>query len=137
MNWMLLPYARYFDFAGRSRRMEYWMFQLFVILVYVALTAAMLLVGGGLDFEGAEAAPGPLVLMIVVVASIWVIATVIPTFALTIRRLHDTNHSGFWVLIGFIPIIGGLVLLYFMLIEGTRGPNLYGADPKQGLARGV
>ena len=137
MNWMLLPYARYFDFAGRSRRMEYWMFQLFIVLVYAALMIAVLLSGGGMDIGGAEAAPGPLVLMMFFVTSIWAIATVIPTFALTIRRLHDTNRSGFWILIGFIPIVGGLVLLYFMLIEGTRGPNLFGADPKEGLQRGV
>lgn len=137
MNWMLLPYARYFDFAGRSRRMEYWMFQLFIVLVYAALMVAILMSGGGVEVGEAEAAPGPLVLMIFVVASIWAIATVIPTFALTIRRLHDTNRSGFWILIGFVPIVGGLVLLYFMLIEGTRGPNLFGADPKEGLPRGV
>lgn len=137
MNWMLLPYARYFDFAGRSRRMEYWMFQLFIVLGYAALMVAILMSGGGVEVGEAEAAPGPLVLMIFVVASIWAIATVIPTFALTIRRLHDTNRSGFWILIGFVPIVGGLVLLYFMLIEGTRGPNLFGADPKEGLPRGV
>jgi len=137
MNWMLLPYARYFDFAGRSRRMEYWMFQLFIVLVYAALMVAILMSGGGVEVGEAEAAPGPLVLMIFVVASIWAIATVIPTFALTIRRLHDTNRSGFWILIGFVPIVGGLVLLYFMLIEGTRGPNLFGVDPKEGLPRGV
>ncbi|HEX2795249.1 MAG TPA: DUF805 domain-containing protein [Croceicoccus sp.] len=137
MDWMLLPYARYFDFAGRSRRMEYWMFQLFIVLGYAALMVAILMSGGGVEVGEAEAAPGPLVLMIFVVASIWAIATVIPTFALTIRRLHDTNRSGFWILIGFVPIVGGLVLLYFMLIEGTRGPNLFGADPKEGLPRGV
>lgn len=137
MNWMLLPYARYFDFAGRSRRLEYWMFQLFMFLAYMALVIAMMLAGGGIDFEGAEAAPGPLMLMLFIVAAIWGIATIIPAFALTIRRLHDTNRSGFWVLIGFVPILGGLILLYFMLIEGTRGPNFFGPDPKEGLPRGV
>lgn len=137
MNWMLLPYARYFEFAGRSRRKEYWMFQLFIVLVYFAMMAAMVLAGGGLNFEGAEAAPGALAIMILAVMSLWGIATVIPSLAVTIRRLHDTGRSGFWILIGFVPFLGAIVLLYFMLIEGTRGPNLFGPDPKEGLPRGV
>ncbi len=57
---------------------------------------------------------------------------IIPSFTVGIRRLHDTERSGWWLLIGFVPIIGALVLLFFFITEGTRGPNRYGADPKEG-----
>lgn len=135
MNWMLMPYARYFDFSGRSRRMEYWMFQLFIVLVYIAWFILLAISAGGGDLEsaGSNVLGGILVIALVIFA----LGTVIPNLAVTVRRLHDTDHSGWWILISFVPIIGALVLLYFTLIEGTRGTNRFGPDPKEGLARGV
>ncbi|WP_229660400.1 DUF805 domain-containing protein [Croceicoccus pelagius] len=133
---MLMPYRRYFEFSGRSRRKEYWMFALFNFLVYLAFMVLMFALGGSMQYNG-EAAMGPLVSVVMIAMFIWAIATIIPSLAVTFRRLHDTDHSAWWILIGLVPIIGGLVLLYFYLIEGTHGANRFGPDPKEGEARGV
>jgi uncharacterized membrane protein YhaH (DUF805 family) len=66
----------------------------------------------------------------VAVLAIAFIAILIPSLAVQVRRFHDQNRSGWWVLLGFVPYIGSLVVLVFMLIEGTKGPNDYGPDPK-------
>jgi len=131
-----MPYRRYFEFSGRSRRKEYWMFALFNFLVYLAFMALILVLGGSMQYSG-EASMGPLVSVVMIAMFVWAIATIIPSLAVTFRRLHDTDHSAWWILIGLVPIIGGLVLLYFYLIEGTHGPNRFGPDPKEGVARGV
>jgi uncharacterized membrane protein YhaH (DUF805 family) len=129
MNWMLLPYRRYAEFSGRSRRREYWMFVLFYLLVFVLLNALFgtnevtrtptgfgfgsRLVGGG-GFVG----------------GLFALASFIPALAVSVRRLHDQGRSGWMLLLGLIPFFGGFVLLVFMCLEGTRGPNQYGPDPK-------
>ena len=58
----------------------------------------------------------------------------LPSIAVAVRRLHDTDRSGWWILLGFIPIIGGIVLLVFYVLEGTQGPNRFGPDPKAAAA---
>ncbi|MDB5667676.1 MAG: hypothetical protein JWL74_626 [Alphaproteobacteria bacterium] len=65
---------------------------------------------------------------------LWWLAMLIPSIAVTIRRLHDQDKSGWMILLAFIPLVGGIVLLVFMLLDGTRGPNRFGADPKAGRA---
>lgn len=135
MDWMLMPYRRYLDFSGRSRRKEYWMFALFTFLVSLVWMVIANMVAAA-SLEG-SAGFDPVSTIVLLVLGAWALATIIPTFAVTIRRLHDTDHSGFWILIGFMPVVGALVLLYFYLIEGTRGPNRFGPDPKEGEARGV
>jgi len=135
MEWMILPYKRYAEFSGRSRRMEYWMFQLFIMLVYVAWFVLLLVsAGGNLEDPAASNTMGGILVVLIIV---FALGSIIPSLAVTIRRLHDTDRSGWWVLISFVPVIGPLVLLYFMFIEGTHGPNSYGPDPKEGLPRGV
>ena len=167
MNWMLLPLKRYAEFSGRSRRMEYWMFQLFMFLVYMAMMVLMMVVGGGAmmmasgDPSSALAAGGA-VLLIFGVYCLFALAMFIPSLAVSVRRLHDTNRSGWWILapiagyvimvaggllaaaspdnpglggvfamIGGLAVLGlGLTVLVFMFLEGTRGPNNYGPDPK-------
>lgn len=62
------------------------------------------------------------------------IAIIVPMFAVTFRRLHDTDKSAWWMLISFIPLVGGIVLLIFTVMEGTKGTNKYGPDPKGGSA---
>lgn len=107
---------RYAQFTGRASRHEYWMFVLAYILAYVAagvVSAVSDTIGG--------------LLMIVIGLGV-----LIPSLALGFRRLHDIDKSAWWLLIAFIPIIGGLVLLYFSVLPGTVGPNRFGPDPKQG-----
>lgn len=165
MNWMFLPLKRYAEFSGRSRRMEYWMFQLFMFLVYIAMIVLMMVVGGGAMMTGdpsAAAAAGGAALIIFGLYGLFALAMFIPSLAVSVRRLHDTNRSGWWILaplsgyvimligtvmaagspdnpglggilamVGLVAVIGlGITLLVFMFLEGTRGPNQYGPDPK-------
>lgn len=135
MNWMLMPYRRYFDFAGRSRRKEYWMFAFLGLLVWVVwFVGANAVMATSLN--GAESVSGTAMLVTGLVG-LWGLVSFIPAIAVAVRRLHDGNRSGWWLLIGLVPFVGGLVLLYFYLIEGTRGPNRFGPDPKEGEVRGV
>jgi uncharacterized membrane protein YhaH (DUF805 family) len=120
MDWMLMPLRRYAEFSGRSRRKEYWMFVLFQIIVVVVLG----IVEGALGLTGMVAgAYGPLT------ALFW-LAVLIPGIAVGIRRLHDTDRSGWWLLLAFVPIIGAIVLIVFFASDGTNGSNRFGADPK-------
>lgn len=120
MEWMLLPLKRYADFSGRSRRKEYWMFLLGIIIAFVALAAVEGVVGISGSVAGVY---GPLTLILA-------IAIIIPGIAVQVRRFHDQDKSGWFVLLGLIPFVGGLIVLIFMLLEGTKGPNRFGPDPK-------
>ena len=126
MEWMLMPYRRYADFSGRSRRKEYWMFVLFQFLVFAAL-AIMAIAFGGLA-SGSE--PGAFFIVVMVIGGIFVLGSIVPTIAVAVRRFHDQDRSGWMYLISFIPYIGGLIVFVFMCLEGTRGPNRFGPDPK-------
>ena len=100
---------KYFVFEGRASRSEYWWFQLIVSPSYLISTV----------FEND-------------IAYIFLgitLFTLIPAISAGVRRLHDTNRSGFFLLISFIPFIGGLVLLFFLIPEGTKGKNRFGPDP--------
>ena len=111
MNWYLAALKKYVDFSGRARRKEYWFFFLFNFIAIIVLTAidAML----GLGFLGL----------------IYALAIILPGIAVTIRRLHDTDRSGWWILVGLIPAVGGIILLIFMVLPGTSGDNQFGPDP--------
>lgn len=131
MEWMLMPYRRYADFSGRSRRKEYWMFALFQFIVcfvlYIPLIAGM----PSMDEYGQMSeGPGPLFYVGIALLLIFALASFIPALAVLVRRLHDQDKSGWWFLIQFVPFVGPIVLLVFMFIEGTRGPNRFGEDPK-------
>ena len=148
MEWMLMPYRRYAEFSGRSRRKEYWMFALFMFLVY-AIGAGLVLAGGGLQAmmagipEPDAVAPaevpglGPLGWIGVALMVIFALGSFIPSIAVTVRRFHDRDMSGWWYL-GFIvasaiPFVGSLVsiaLLVLMCLPGTVGMNRFGDDPK-------
>lgn len=120
MEWMLLPLKRYADFQGRSRRKEYWMFVLGMFIAAIVLS----IIEGTLGINGMIAgAYGPL-------TAIFFLAIIVPSIAVQVRRFHDQDKSGWFVLIGLIPLLGGLIVLVFMCLEGTRGPNRFGPDPK-------
>ena len=141
MEWMLMPYRRYADFSGRSRRMEYWMFTLLSAIVG---TVIVLLMFGGMPLDAmsdpnalaADAQPGALFYVGAVIAAVWGLGSLIPSIAVTVRRFHDRDMSGWWYL-GFIvasaiPIVGfvaSIALLVLMVLPGTKGPNRFGPDP--------
>lgn len=123
-----MPLMRYADFSGRSQRMEYWMFTLFYTLVIMVLVGFAIFFGSpaGEDHTLAEN-------YFLGVTLLWVLGTIVPSIAVAVRRLHDQDKSGWFYLISFIPYVGGFVMLIFMCLEGTAGPNRYGPDPKGGM----
>lgn len=125
-----MPYRRYADFSGRSRRMEYWMFSLFQLIVMVVLCVLIFAGGFSLDEYGAEPQLSAVGYVGIFGLIIYALATFIPGLAVTVRRLHDQDKSGWWILIQFIPYIGPLILLVLMFLDGTRGENRFGPDPK-------
>lgn len=136
LAWMIEPFRRYADFNGRSRRMEYWMFALLNLVVYIVCFG--LIVAGmpwGDMNANPDAEPTAAAIVGIVLIAIWWLGSFIPSLAVRVRRLHDSDKSG-WLVLLFIllfflfSIIGWIVEAVFMLLEGTRGPNQYGEDPK-------
>jgi uncharacterized membrane protein YhaH (DUF805 family) len=134
MRWMIMPFRKYADFTGRSQRKEYWMFFLFSWLVCVPLLLFI-----GMQGEAAEAAKKAgdanslaqqLVDGSVVILMLFLVAIIVPSLAVTVRRLHDQDKPGWVALMTFIPYVGWLVLLWFMASDGNAGANRYGLDPK-------
>ena len=133
MEWMLIPYRRYAEFSGRSGRREYWMFTLFNVIVYVVLGGASLayFIANAARGDDALARSTPVAGIVGVgLLVLFVLATVIPAIAVQVRRFHDQDKSGWFILLGLVPYAGGLIVFIFMLLEGTRGPNQYGPDPR-------
>lgn len=128
MEWMLMPLKRYADFSGRSRRKEYWMFALlqFIVIFAIAIIGGVLGAfspdaSGGMSFGGG---------LMFGLFGLYALAIIVPSIAVQVRRFHDQDKSGWFVLLGFIPYIGGLIVLVFMCLDGTRGKNRFGDDPK-------
>lgn len=142
MEWMILPLKRYVDFKGRSRRMEFWMFALMNLIVSGILLTLMFIGGFGPEqLAGLEAGATPDFGITFYIGAglmvLWSLAILIPGIAVTVRRLHDRNMSGWWYLgiliASFIPFVGMLVSLGYlvlMVLPGTEGPNRFGSDPK-------
>ena len=103
-------YKRFFDFSGRASKSEYWWFQLYNTILYI-LTFV---------FQNDLA----------LLFSILVIANLIPVFAAGVRRVHDSNKSGWWILISFVPIIG-LYIIVLLITDGSKGKNQFGPKPKK------
>ena len=121
MNWYLKVLKQYADFSGRARRKEYWMFVLFnFIFIIIAaildniLGTAIQGIGYGLFYI------------------LYVLATMIPNLAVSVRRLHDVGKSGWLILVGFIPIVGAIWLLILFVTDSQPGDNEYGPNPKEG-----
>ena len=116
---------RYAKFDGRATRSEYWYFILFYfILAFIVSLVDILVINPMLGLTPEQAQQGGILQIIVG------LGLLIPTIALTIRRLHDIGKSGWWLLIALIPIIGALVLIYFYVQDSQAGSNLYGKNPK-------
>lgn len=127
MRWMLMPLRRYADFEGRSRRKEYWMFVLLQWLVACAIGLLVILLYFVTTTETQMMA---VLTPVLILAGLFSLFCLIPGIAVTIRRLHDTDRSGWNLLWGLLPLVGGFILLYFYVIEGDAGPNRFGPDPK-------
>ena len=127
IHWFMEPFNRFFEFNGRSRRREFWTYTLGLMLL-VAFFILMEIVTGGepLIIEFWDRA-------IIALA----IFTFIPSLAVSVRRLHDQDRSGWWLLLALIPLLGGLGLLVMMGLAGTTGPNRFGEDPKRVVAADV
>jgi uncharacterized membrane protein YhaH (DUF805 family) len=120
MKWFLdVLKNKYATFDGRARRSEYWYFVLFYILILIALT----LVDGLVGTLNEEAGIG-------LFSGLFALGTMVPGLAVTVRRLHDTDRSGWWVLIGIVPIIGDIALLVFAAQDSQPGANRFGPNPK-------
>ena len=114
MEWYLrVVKDNYANFNGRARRKEYWMFVLFNILFVIATFIVDYILG-----------TSPLLYVI------YILAVIIPSIAVTVRRLHDIGKSGWWYFICLVPIIGGIWLLVLLCTDGTPGVNNYGPSPK-------
>ena len=137
LQWMLLPLRRYAEFGGRSRRREFWMFVLFNYIVAFAWGAVLGLVMLLLYFmDMSEDGMMTICYLLIVPYCLWSLYIMVPGLAVAVRRLHDLDKSGWYLLIGLIPLVGGIILIVWYASEGTRGPNRYGPDPlAEGAAR--
>ena len=123
MHWYIEVLRKYVVFEGRARRKEYWIFVLISSLILIFLSLIDEMTGWKVwDDEG-------------VLSLLYSIAVFVPTLAVLVRRLHDTDRSGWWVLIALIPLVGAIVLLVFLILKGNEGDNRFGPDPKAETAR--
>lgn len=112
VNWYLAVLKKYAVFSGRARRTEFWMFVLINFIVAFALGVVDVMVGTA------------------VLGGIYALATIIPALAVGARRLHDIGRTGWWQLIGLVPLIGLIVLIIFFVTDSNPGDNQYGPNPK-------
>lgn len=137
MDMMFEPIRKYAQFSGRARRKEYWMFCLLIIGIEIVFYTLMGILGAGPMMAGdPTAGVNPVAGLLMLAFSVVMLGLFIPSLAVSFRRLHDTNRSAWWLLIALIPFLGVVVLLVFMLLDGTPGDNRFGPDPKarEGLA---
>lgn len=123
-----LVLSKYAEFNGRSRRSEYWYFALTNMLIVFGLYIVMGL-GIGMESSILMGLGGGLV-------GIYALATLIPSIAVLVRRLHDTGRSGWWYFIALVPVVGVFILLYFLAMDSAPGANEYGPNPKTGAMAG-
>ncbi len=120
MDWYIAVLKKYAVFSGRARRKEYWYFVLFNFIIGLVLAAIVALLGSIFHTEGFKVLNG-----------LYSLAVLIPSLAVTVRRLHDTDRSGWWILIGLVPLVGAIVLLVFTVQDSTPSENRFGPNPKQ------
>ena len=119
MNWYIEVLKKYTVFNGRSQRKEYWYFFLFNIIAFILFT----FIDAAIGTFNTETGTG-------IISTIYMLAVILPYFGVGIRRLHDTNRTGWWLLLGIIPIIGPIVLIVFFCLDSDSDKNKYGENPK-------
>lgn len=122
MGWYLQAVKNYAGFSGRARRKEYWMFTLFNFIFTIIFALLDMLIYTVSDAN-----------LLGMLTGAYSLAILIPTMAVTFRRFHDTGKSGWWWLINFVPFIGTLIYLYFLILDSQPGENQYGPFPKSEL----
>ncbi|MDI9312817.1 MAG: DUF805 domain-containing protein [Limnohabitans sp.] len=119
--WKKVVFENYANFNGRARRKEYWNFQL------INIVSILIIVVIGISLSG-NSDDVPLVFYLF---GIIFLGIIIPSIAVTVRRLHDIGKSGWFYLISFVPYVGGLIMLYFTVLDSEQGSNQYGSNPKE------
>jgi uncharacterized membrane protein YhaH (DUF805 family) len=119
VKWYIEVMKKYAVFSGRARRQEYWMFVLFNVIIALVLG----IIEGIADSDSGVSRS--------TLTTLYGLAILIPSLAVSVRRLHDTGRTGWWMLIGVIPVIGTIVLLIFMIQDGRPTDNQYGPNPKR------
>lgn len=119
MHWYVDVLKKYAVFSGRAQRAEYWMFFLFNLIIGFVLGIIEGLSGMSANSD------------VSVLANLYALAILIPAIAVSVRRLHDTGRSGWWLLIAFVPILGTIVLLVFFIMDSQSGTNEFGPNPKE------
>jgi uncharacterized membrane protein YhaH (DUF805 family) len=127
-GWYKKCLRRYADFSGRARRKEYWFFQLYNGLSILGLIIIGVIIG---EISGNSETGG---LVFAVLAVIYALCILIPYLAVTVRRLHDTGRSGWWILIEFVPYAGVIILFIFTVLDSEPGTNKWGPNPKLGIS---
>ncbi|AXE29427.1 DUF805 domain-containing protein [Chromobacterium phragmitis] len=115
MNWYLTALKKYCDFSGRARRREYWLFQLFQMIALIVLAVLDQVVLR-------QAVP--------ILTVVYALGTILPAWGVLVRRLHDIGRSGWWMLISCVPLVGGIILFVFTVMDSQQGDNQFGASPK-------
>jgi uncharacterized membrane protein YhaH (DUF805 family) len=114
MEWYVTVLKKYAQFTGRARRKEYWMFTLISMIVGFALGIADAVLG-----------------LPSVLSLLYAFAVLVPSVAVSVRRLHDTDRSGWMLLLALIPLVGAIIILVFAAQDGTPGDNRFGPNPKE------
>ncbi|MBO0589251.1 DUF805 domain-containing protein [Sporosarcina sp. E16_8] len=119
MSWIIESFRNTFNFSGRARRTEYWLFYLFTIVISFIMSIVDIALG--LDFSD-ELGVFTLIFLLIIL---------IPGLSVTVRRLHDSGKSGFWILLNFIPLIGNFIVFILTLLDSQSELNQYGPNPKK------
>lgn len=117
MNYYFEVLKKYAVFSGRAQRAEYWYFALFNVIINIVFGIVNAVVGGNI--------------IIFIFSALFMLAILIPGIAVSVRRLHDTNHSGYWLFITLIPLIGLIIFIVFLISDSQVGENKYGPNPKE------
>ena len=111
-----LGFSNYVNFTDRACRSEYWYWILFVFIGYIVAEIIDAVIGRPIFY------------------TLFTLGVLIPNIAIGVRRLHDLDRSGWWLLLSFIPLVGAIILIVWFCSKGTDGPNRFGPDRLGGMA---